>query len=966
MNVLTFGSIAVVNSRVFSWAIPILLFLTTPAFAAGTLSGTVVDANDGTTPVHPVWIWLWDHVTKAPVEGSGVNNNPDGSYIMENIPEGSYKVFYDTYGSAGAYTDMLYDNVKCEEGCSFHDDGDVLIVTTGQYEANVQMERRLELSGQVTNNAGLPIAGVSMEVFNSAGTQISRSSGTTAEGNWFEGVPGPGTFYVRIAADTVPGYHPEIWNDTPCDGCDAVATGTPITVDSLDVGSIDFQLQPIIPIDPVESPFQANFPYFEDDRGASTPALNGRVFNSGFSLSVWFNFRKLLPELRGILGDGPSTMNIESPGNGDLHVTYNLETVNIPAVEMDQWINLAVTAGDGQVRFYKNGELVSESAMSDTTITFPEIEENAFYLGYFWGYAKQLKIWDTVLSQAELQAEIAVASSVSKVPIHQWLMNDGVGSQLRNTGNVGGETFNYTNQVIWKNVNSPYEILLESEIKIHSKNKTLPGTAVWGSADFNQDGVKEVFLHGGSDDYYPEYQIPMLILQIDDNERLTDASETLVDGGLYYHRFPTGRETVIADLNNDGFNDVFAATGSGHIGAITPEHSLLLLSDVDGKRMLPSEHRIMSPPCTLSAPMYEGQKPCQTSDSGGIVYPDEGAPLVPMSKLDYGHATSSGDIDRDGDIDLYVQTVYGGERNDLPVCPYFLINDGAGNFTANWQLVPHKALKYNSETFDSGPAVGMLKDQYYNFGKLSDFDQDGFLDLALIIRWSEAAELLPPEGPFDVETDNPWQSLYELIAWGDESGFSEEYTILTTKHLPTTAYRGTDTEPFAVDFDNDGDEDLIINRVNDSGWPGSWLQIFRNNGGRVFEDVTDDYLPQTLADINSRPRSVSLEPYDLNQDGCIDFIATQEFPVQDLNGLPPFRIWLNDCNGRFSPVRDSLFGKVGMMIPLDLDGDGGLDFVSINRNNDGDGKLYEATILRQVAPIDVSYFGELIFGNGFE
>jgi hypothetical protein len=159
---------------------------------------------------------------------------------------------------------------------------------------------------------------------------------------------------------------------------------------------------------------------------------------------------------------------------------------------------------------------------------------------------------------------------------------------------------------------------------------------------------------------------------------------------------------------------------------------------------------------------------------------------------------------------------------------------------------------------------------------------------------------------------------------------------------------------------------LIINRVNDSGYPGSWLQVFRNDGGRVFEDVTAKLLPQTLEEISVRPRSVSLEPYDLNQDGCTDFIAMQEFPAADLNGLPPFRIWLNDCKGHFTPVRDSLFGKVGLMIPLDIDGDGGLDFVSINRGVDVNGRFTEATILKQIAPIDVSPFTEQIFSSGFE
>ena len=315
-------------------------------------------------------------------------------------------------------------------------------------------------------------------------------------------------------------------------------------------------------------------------------------------------------------------------------------------------------------------------------------------MGNFWGNAKQFKVWESALTQEALQSEISVAVSTVNIPVHQWLLDEGVGSEMQNSGSSGGGHFVYENETIWQHVDSPYEILHESEIKVHEKDSTLPGSSVWGAVDFDQDGVDEVFLHGGNDDHYPEYNIPMLVLQIDEQGALADASDSLIEGGLYYHRFPSGRETVVSDLNDDGFSDIFAATGSGHFGALTPESSLLLLSDVEKKKMIPSEHRIMSPPCTLSSPMYEGQKPCETSDSGGLVYPDEDAPLVPMSQLDYGHGTSSGDIDRDGDLDLYVQTVYGAERDDLPVCSFFLINDGEGNFTANWQLVPHKTISY--------------------------------------------------------------------------------------------------------------------------------------------------------------------------------------------------------------------------------------------------------------------------------
>lgn len=833
------------------------------ARAEGSLSGTVVDAQDGVSPVHPVWIWLWDPVNEAGVDGLAVNNNPDGTYLLENIPEGSYKVIYDAHGAAEDYIDELYDDFSCQD-CNFAESGNLLNVTTENLEVNVDMVRQ-----------------------------------TTA------------------------------------------------TV----------------------SPAQLNYPYFEDDRWASNTGLAGKSFQNGFSFSGWFNFLKLPGDPRNLVGFDANSLVLASAGNGDVSLYFNQTEGAFLQIETDQWVNLAVTANEGQVRFYKNGELQSEFAVGDSTITFGDF----FSLGFYWGYAKQLKIWEFALTQEQLQAEIAVASSTEQLPVHQWLMDEGVGSVMRDTGSVGGADINYPNITIWKHANSPYEILLESEIKVYDSEKPIPTAAVWGSADFDQDGTNEVFIHGGNDDYLGQ-PIPMLVLQVDENNQLVDKSAELIDGGLYYRYFGSGRKTVVADFNNDGYNDIFAPASSGHFGVIIPEPSILLMSDGASGRLFPADDRIKSPPCTLSAPAYEGQKPCQTSDAAGLWYPDESAELVDMEIRSYGHGADVADIDGDGDLDLLVITVFGAERDELPVSSYFLINDGNGNFTANWQLVPHKAATYYTEWFEEGELPGMVpgefypKDEYYSFGVLRDFDVDGHLDMALLRIYSFAATLRPPDGPFDVETENAWQSVYELIAWGSAEGFSEEYTILESVGLPSDAYRGTNTEPLPMDIDGDGDIDLIINRDGNAGgvYPGSYLQIFRNEGDRIFVDATAELLPQEMADISVRPWSVSLTEHDLNQDGCPDFIAMQDFSADNLNGLPPFRIWLNDCNGGFRPIRDSLFGKVGLMIPLDLDNDGGLDFVSINSGIDDSGKFKEATILKQVAPIDVRHFTDRIFLSGFE
>lgn len=207
-----------------------------------SLSGTVVDKADNLIPVHPVWIWLWDATSNEPVEGFGAENNSDGTYLLENIPEGSYKVFYDAFGTASGYTDMLYNNINCELGCDLSTDGDTLVVSSGSYEVNVQMDRRPLLSGRVVSDTGISLAGVSVELLNAEGVLIATAAGTNGEGDWYQAVPGPGTYYARIAGESIPGYRPEVWQDKSCTDCDVTALGKPIEVTDADVPGIDFRL----------------------------------------------------------------------------------------------------------------------------------------------------------------------------------------------------------------------------------------------------------------------------------------------------------------------------------------------------------------------------------------------------------------------------------------------------------------------------------------------------------------------------------------------------------------------------------------------------------------------------------------------------------------------------------------------------------------------------------------------------
>lgn len=83
-----------------------ILFLQASAVSAqSTLSGTVVDAADGVTPVSPVIVDLIDPVTGEDPPGLFAITDSQGFYEITGIPAGDYKVIFNAVGTANGYID---------------------------------------------------------------------------------------------------------------------------------------------------------------------------------------------------------------------------------------------------------------------------------------------------------------------------------------------------------------------------------------------------------------------------------------------------------------------------------------------------------------------------------------------------------------------------------------------------------------------------------------------------------------------------------------------------------------------------------------------------------------------------------------------------------------------------------------------------------------------------------------------
>ncbi|WP_149274132.1 FG-GAP-like repeat-containing protein [Pareuzebyella sediminis] len=157
----------------------------------------------------------------------------------------------------------------------------------------------------------------------------------------------------------------------------------------------------------------------------------------------------------------------------------------------------------------------------------------------------------------------------------------------------------------------------------------------------------------------------------------------------------------------------------------------------------------------------------------------------------------------------------------------------------------------------------------------SDYDHDGDLDLFL------GGRLVPQKYPYPANS---------YLMETEVSDTGARFMDVTEQKLPELKELGLVTDSAWIDFDGDGWDDLVV--------VGEWMPIkfFKNNGG-TFEDVSDQMLSG-----NTRGWWFAIQKGDFDNDGDQDLVLgnlgkNYKYKASE-DG--PFKVYLNDFDGNES------------------------------------------------------------------
>lgn len=524
-------------------------------------------------------------------------------------------------------------------------------------------------------------------------------------------------------------------------------------------------------------------------------------------------------------------------------------------ITLNTWTHIAATLGAGIMNLYINGTLVATQTSpgnpnSNTGVPFsigsgatPSFQTTCCGLK---GNLKQVRVWDVPRTVTEINATKNINLVGNELNLLAcYPMNESSGQTLID---ITTNNFNLLRGISSSSESqdpTPYLELNLSPLFSYT-TVTLPSIITSYEdlyvIDFNNDNRLDFLV--SSLKWPPTIPGTEAPIQAFQNNAALNFTVTSPFVGLSSTVHP--RDYTVGDFNSDGKSDIFIADHGTDVNPFPGQVNKLFIQN----------------------------------SSGQIVNTPLNIPSVP----DFSHNTSSADIDNDGDLDIYVCNIY----NQNSVGPYFLINNGSGNFTKVNNNFPNTIANLSS---------------VYMASRFADIDNDNDKDLILgaLDGSGIAKDLILLNNGLGVFT--PGLSLpnrYGSASWG---------TVAIV----------------AKDFNNDGWLDLLMSTLQ--GYQTCQLQLLLNNQNGTFTDATAN-IPQNWPTTNTWVKWV--EVGDFNSDGYIDIVCTSHF------GTNP-KLYFNNGNAIFEDASNllSLPNVNGLASTRvgDFDNDGSLEIAFLDSGN---------------------------------
>ena len=273
-----------------------------------------------------------------------------------------------------------------------------------------------------------------------------------------------------------------------------------------------------------------------------------------------------------------------------------------------------------------------------------------------------------------------------------------------------------------------------------------------------------------------------------------------------------------------------------------------------------------------------------------------------LDLVHWGSGPAFGDIDGDGDLDLFVGAVLGD--------PHHVFENRLDQAEA----------RFVDATRASGIRLSSANTMSATF---FDYDRDGFVDLFLT-HWGNRYEA-------GKDTETVWRNNGDgsFVNTSIESGIAAALVELRTDWSFT---------PNFSDIDGDGDADLLMSSDFEES------QVFLNNDDGTFTNVTDQ-------DVMNDQAGMGAAVGDYDNDGDMDWFVTSIYNLDLLDGnYIGNRLYRNEGGGVFGditrPARVADGGWAWGACAADFDNDGNVDILHVNGWDVLDGKDYRGDPIR--------------------